>query len=95
MTIIKLECDSCGRVEERMKCVVLCPECYSPDRIQNQMKLLRMDFITYTNKVEHEVKMVKKEIRGIRDALHLMVKKRPDQTTKARLKQIIDILEEK
>jgi hypothetical protein len=67
---------------------------HSEDPEPKWAKLMRMDFITYTNKVEHEIKMVKKELRAIKENQRILINKRPDQTTKTRLKQIIDILSE-
>ena len=61
----------------------------------NQMKLLRMDFITYTNKVEHEVTMVKKELRAIKESLGVLIKKRPEEWLKKDLNQIKEDLRRK
>ena len=60
----------------------------------NQMKLLRMDVINHTTLISKEIEIIKKYIKGIKDVLRLILKKRPDQTTKNRLKQIIDLLQE-
>ena len=60
------------------------------DENMKEMKLLRIDFMNTFK----DIVIIKKHINGIRDVLRIMLKKRPDQTTKARLKQIIDILKE-
>ena len=42
--------------------------------------------------IKEELALIREEMRGIKDALNIMMKKRPDQTCKIRFKQILDEL---
>ena len=71
------------------------PIIYKTDEsLENQMNLLRKDVINQTSIVVEEFRIMKGHIKGIKDVLRLMLKKRPDQTTKMRLKEIKDLLTE-
>ena len=56
-----------------------------------EMKLLRMDFANTFK----DIVIIKKHINGIKDVLRMMLKKRPDQATKMRLKEIKDLITDK
>ena len=55
-----------------------------PESLSNQMKLLRMDFITHTNKLGQDREIIKKDYKNIhkivKEIYHFLL---PDKTTDA------------
>ena len=65
----KVECDSCGAVEEEMQCFILCTKCQldeapDPESLKNQFKLLRMQYTQNMSELKAELEIMKK--RGAR-----------------------------